>query len=110
MQMHYDPETDALLITLHDVEPVSSLDFEPGVTAALDANGHVIALEILDLRERIADGELGSLSETVHLLRSRTNADRLLASLKRAMAGTGTPTDLTTLQAELNLDTPQPEA
>ncbi|MDQ3549336.1 MAG: DUF2283 domain-containing protein [Chloroflexota bacterium] len=48
--MHYDPEIDALLIELRDAEPVSSLDYEPGVTAALNAHGLVIALEILDAR------------------------------------------------------------
>lgn len=51
----------------------------------------------------IAADELDSLIETVHLLRSRTNAERLLTSLARAKAGIGTPVDLATLQAELGL-------
>ena len=51
----------------------------------------------------IAADELDSLIETVHLLRSRANAERLLTSLAHAKAREGTPTDLTTLQAELRL-------
>lgn len=51
----------------------------------------------------IAADELDSLIETVHLLRSRANAERLLSSLERAKARTGTPTDLAALQAELKL-------
>ena len=51
----------------------------------------------------IAAEELDSLIETVHLLRSRTNADRLLTSLARAKSRTGSPTSLTELQAELGL-------
>lgn len=52
----------------------------------------------------IAADELDALIETVHLLRSRTNAERLLTSLARAKARTGTPTDLAALRAELGLD------
>lgn len=52
----------------------------------------------------IAADELDSLIETVHLLRSRTNAERLLTALARAKIGERTPTSLTSLQAELGLD------
>jgi antitoxin YefM len=51
----------------------------------------------------IAAEELDALIETVHLLRSRTNAERLLTSLARAQARTGTPTSLATLQSELEI-------
>jgi antitoxin YefM len=51
----------------------------------------------------IAADELDSLIETVHLLRSRTNAERLLTSLARAKDRAGTPTSLATLKAELKL-------
>lgn len=52
----------------------------------------------------IAADELDSLIETVHLLRSRANAERLLGALERAKARTGTPTDLATLKAEMKID------
>ncbi len=51
----------------------------------------------------IAADELDSLIETVHLLRSRANAERLLTSLARAKDREGTPANLATLQAELRL-------
>jgi antitoxin YefM len=51
----------------------------------------------------IAADELDALIETVHLLRSRTNAERLLTSLARAKAQIGTPSSPATLQAELGL-------
>lgn len=51
----------------------------------------------------IAADELDALIETVHLLRSRTNAERLLTSLARAKSRVETPTSLSTLQAELGL-------
>jgi uncharacterized protein YuzE len=66
MKIHYDPETGALWIELRDAEPVSSLDYEPGVTAALDANGLVIALEILDVREHMTEEHLSALATAHH--------------------------------------------
>jgi hypothetical protein len=64
--MHYDREVDALLMELRDADPVSSLDYEPGVTAARDANGLVIALEVLDVREHIAEEDLAALATPRH--------------------------------------------
>jgi uncharacterized protein YuzE len=64
MKMHYEPETDALWIELREAEPVSSLDYEPGVTAALDASRLVIALEILEDRDHLSEEDLTSLAET----------------------------------------------
>lgn len=52
----------------------------------------------------IAADELDSLIETVHLLRSRTNAERLLTSLTRAKTGIGTPTTLAALRVDLGFD------
>lgn len=103
MKIRYDPDIDALLIELRDITPVSSIDYEPGVTAALDAHGLVIALEILDLRERVSPDDLNSLAETMHLLRSRANVERLLTSLERAKAREGAPTSPAKPRAELGL-------
>ena len=52
----------------------------------------------------IAADELDALIETVHLLRSRANAERLLTSLERAKSREDSPTSLAELQAELGLD------
>ena len=52
----------------------------------------------------IAADELDALLETVHLLRSRTNAERLLTALARAKAHEGTPATLAELTMDLGLD------
>lgn len=52
----------------------------------------------------IAADELAGLLETVHLLRSPANADRLLAALARAKVRVETPIPLDALKAELGLD------
>ncbi len=51
----------------------------------------------------IAVDDLESLLETVYLLRSPANAERLLAALARAKAGQGTPSTVAALRAELSL-------
>ncbi len=51
----------------------------------------------------IAASELTSLLETVHLLQSPKNAERLLAALKRAEAGTLKPESPKDLRQELGL-------
>jgi len=50
-------------------------------------------------------GELTSLMETAHLLRSSKNAQRLLAALKRAARGKGKPESLGKLRREMGLGT-----
>ncbi len=55
MRISYDPEGDVLYIELRAAEADDSVDLEPGVTADLDADGHVIGIEILDARERLGD-------------------------------------------------------
>ena len=51
----------------------------------------------------IAADELRSLLETIHLLRSRTNAERLLTALARAQKGEGAPQTLDELRHEVGL-------
>ncbi len=60
MRITYDPEGDALYIELRRATPADSLDLEDGVTADLDAQGHVIGLEVLDVRERLGRDALAS--------------------------------------------------
>ena len=52
----------------------------------------------------IAADELVSLQETAHLLRSPTNARRLLAALQRSLAGDVQPQSVAELRTELGLD------
>ncbi len=52
----------------------------------------------------IAADELEALIETVYLLRSRTNAERLLTALARANVRSEAPIVFAALQAELGLE------
>lgn len=62
MKITYDPEVDALYIELRKAKPAGSMDLEDGVTADLDAEGHVIGLEVLDASERLGADPLTSLT------------------------------------------------
>ena len=52
----------------------------------------------------IAADELESLMETAHLMRSPKNAQRLLASLERALRGEGEPEAPETLRKDMGLE------
>jgi uncharacterized protein YuzE len=60
MKITYDPQADALYIILRDIVPTDSTDIEEGVTVELDADGHIVALEVLDASERLTPDELGA--------------------------------------------------
>ena len=62
MRITYDAEADVLYIELRRATPEDSLDLEDGVTADLDANGHVIGLEFLDARQRLGSNALANVS------------------------------------------------
>jgi uncharacterized protein YuzE len=62
MRVTYDPEADAIYIELRRGEPVDTRDLEEGVTVDLDANGRVIGLEVLDVRERLGVESAESIS------------------------------------------------
>ena len=57
MLITYDRETDAMFIELRAVQAVDSKDIEDGVTVALDADGHIVGLEILDASERLGTAQ-----------------------------------------------------
>lgn len=52
----------------------------------------------------ISESELSSLLETVHLLRSPKNAQRLLAALLKVQSGKGKPQTLAELKKEFGLE------
>ena len=66
MKIEYDPEVDALYIELRDVYADHSIDIEEGVSVDIDADGHIVGLEILDasesLKESLSHMEFGELS------------------------------------------------
>ena len=56
MRMTYDAEADAVWIELRSgVHGAEGVDVAPSVVASLDADGHIVGLEILDARERLGD-------------------------------------------------------
>jgi uncharacterized protein YuzE len=61
MRITYDPKADALYIELRRTTPADSRDIEEGVTADLDADGHVIGIEVLHVRERLGRDALDSI-------------------------------------------------
>ena len=90
----------------------------PVQTTYTQARAHLAALmdkvsknrEVVIIQRRGADDvaliaadELSSLLETIHLLRSRTNAERLLTALSRARNGEGEVQTVDELRAEVGL-------
>jgi uncharacterized protein YuzE len=61
MKITYDPEGDVLYIQLRDVLPMDSTDIEEGVTAELDGDGHLVAVELLDASKRMTPEELANI-------------------------------------------------
>jgi antitoxin YefM len=101
-------------IPVHIKEALMSIQ-----TTYTQARAHLATLldEVIDNREIviiqrrngadaaiIAADELEGLLETVHLLRSPANAERLLTALARVRQRTGTPQSLDELRAEVHLD------
>jgi uncharacterized protein YuzE len=55
VKVTYDPQVDVLYISIrgNDIPAVDSIDLEPGITADLDADGHVLGIEILDASQEM---------------------------------------------------------
>lgn len=62
MKIEYTRSSDALYIKLRQAAIVDSRDIEEGVTVDLDAEGHIVGLEILDASERLGWAELLNVS------------------------------------------------
>ena len=56
MNSRYDTETDALYVRFADVAVAESEEVRPGVVLDFDAEGRIVAVEILDVSEHIARG------------------------------------------------------
>ena len=62
MRITYDPDADVLYIELRSGTPDDSMDLEEGVSADLDADGHVLGIEFLDATERLGSDALTSIA------------------------------------------------
>lgn len=56
MRTRYDPEADALCFRLAEAPIVESREVSPGIVLDFDAEGRVVAIEILDVSEHVAKG------------------------------------------------------
>jgi uncharacterized protein YuzE len=56
MKARYDAETDALYVRFTDAPVSESEEVRPGVVFDYDADGRIVALEILDASEHLAGG------------------------------------------------------
>ncbi len=79
MQVTYDAEGDVLYIRLGSASARDTLDIEAGVSAPLDAEGHIVGLEILDARERLGDAVFASSVPIEQLTATSRANDRHLA-------------------------------
>ena len=62
MNITYDRQVDALYIRLTETKPVRGVDIEEGVTVDVDAQGHIVGIEILDASERLGKEQLHSVT------------------------------------------------
>ena len=62
MIITYDREVDVLYIQLTQIKPAKGVDIEEGVTVDLDAQGHMVGIEILDASERLGKDQLHSVT------------------------------------------------
>jgi uncharacterized protein YuzE len=58
MKIEYSKSVDALYIKRREAKVADTRDIEEGVTIELDANGHIIGIEILDASEKLNIREL----------------------------------------------------
>ena len=62
MRIEYDREADALYIYLREVKVEDNQDIEEGVTVDLDAEGHIVGIEILDASVRLGSQALSKIA------------------------------------------------
>ena len=62
MRIEYGGEADALYIHLREIPVADTTDIEEGVVIDLDAEGHIVGIEILDASRRLGPEELSKVS------------------------------------------------
>ena len=62
MKIEYDPEADALYIQIREAHADDNIDIEEGVTVDIDADRHIVGLEILDASKRLSPSDLTSIT------------------------------------------------
>ena len=62
MKLKYDEKADALYVRFTDDPIVESEEVRSGLVVDLDANGKIVAIEVLDARETLAPEALAQLA------------------------------------------------
>ena len=60
MKMSYDSETDALYLRFSSAPIVESEEVRPGMVLDFDADGHIVAIELLDAKTQVPPDALVS--------------------------------------------------
>ena len=63
MKLKYDPEANALYVRFSAGDIVESEEVSPGVILDYDDEGHILALELLQAREKLAPEVLTEAAE-----------------------------------------------
>ncbi|PWC31007.1 DUF2283 domain-containing protein [Azospirillum sp. TSO35-2] len=58
MKTHYDPDADALYLRFSDHTVEGSEEVAPGIILDFDDQHRIVALEVLNAREKMASGAL----------------------------------------------------
>jgi uncharacterized protein YuzE len=61
VKIEYDPEADALYIQVREADVGDNIDIEDGVTVDVDADRHIVGLEILDASKRLTAADLSNI-------------------------------------------------
>jgi uncharacterized protein YuzE len=58
MKVSYDPETDAMHVTLLETPVLESEEVRPGVVLDYDAEGRVVGMEILNVKKNLPGADI----------------------------------------------------
>jgi uncharacterized protein YuzE len=64
MRIHYDVEADALYLRFAEAPVIDSEEVRPGIVFDFDADGRIVAIDILDTCEPAASGIVSAAPST----------------------------------------------
>jgi uncharacterized protein YuzE len=62
VKLAYDAEADALFVRFADDKIIESEEVRPGLILDFDADGRIVAIEMLDVREQLTPQAIASLN------------------------------------------------
>jgi uncharacterized protein YuzE len=61
MKLVYDNKSDALFVRFSEDKIVDSEEARPGMIVDFDKNGHIVAIELLNARDKLAPNAIAAL-------------------------------------------------